>query len=77
MSFEELEHLKIKTRLLDEMFVNVMGEYVFFKISYVYYESLKRDLQRICIDGCRYNERLNTKSHKFLDGKADLLTDLM
>jgi hypothetical protein len=24
----ELEHLKIKTRLIDEMFVSVMGEYV-------------------------------------------------
>jgi hypothetical protein len=27
----ELEHLKIKTRLIDEMFVSVMGEYVFLK----------------------------------------------
>jgi hypothetical protein len=27
----ELEHLKIKTRLTDEMFVSVMGEYVFLK----------------------------------------------
>ena len=25
----KLEHLKIKTRLIDEMFVSVMGEYVF------------------------------------------------
>ncbi len=25
----ELEHLKIKTRLIDEMFASVMGEYVF------------------------------------------------
>jgi hypothetical protein len=24
----ELEHLKIETRLIDEMFVSVMGEYV-------------------------------------------------
>jgi hypothetical protein len=24
----ELEHLKIETRLIDEMFVNAMGEYV-------------------------------------------------
>jgi hypothetical protein len=29
--FGELEHLKIKTRLIDEKFVNVMGEYVFLK----------------------------------------------
>jgi hypothetical protein len=29
--FGELEHLKIKTRLIDEMFVSVMGEYVFLK----------------------------------------------
>jgi hypothetical protein len=27
----ELEHLKIKTTLIDEMFVSVMGEYVFLK----------------------------------------------
>jgi hypothetical protein len=26
-----LEHLKIETRLIDEMFVNVMGEYVFLE----------------------------------------------
>jgi hypothetical protein len=28
---EELEHLKIETRLTDEMFPSVMGEYVFLK----------------------------------------------
>ena len=27
----ELEHLKIKSRLIDEMFASVMGEYVFLK----------------------------------------------
>ena len=27
----ELEHLKIETRLIDEMFASVMGEYVFVK----------------------------------------------
>ena len=27
----ELEHLKIKTRLIDEKFANVMGGYVFLK----------------------------------------------
>ena len=27
----ELEHLKIKTSLIDEMFPSVMGEYVFLK----------------------------------------------
>ena len=27
----ELEHLKIKTRLIDEMFASVMGGYVFLK----------------------------------------------
>ncbi len=26
-----LEHLKIETRLIDEMFASVMGEYVFLK----------------------------------------------
>jgi hypothetical protein len=25
----EVEHLKIETRLIDEMFVSVMGEYMF------------------------------------------------
>ena len=28
---EELEHLKIKTRLINKMSVSVMGEYVFLK----------------------------------------------
>jgi hypothetical protein len=27
----ELEHLKMQTRLIDEMFASVMGEYVFLK----------------------------------------------
>jgi hypothetical protein len=27
----ELEHLKIETRFIDEMFASVMGEYVFLK----------------------------------------------
>ncbi len=27
----ELEHLEMKTRLIDEMFASVMGEYVFLK----------------------------------------------
>ncbi len=38
----ELEHLKIKTTLIDEMFTSMMGEYVFFV---VYYKSRKRELQ--------------------------------
>ncbi len=29
--FGELEYLKIQTRLIDEMFASVMGEYVFLK----------------------------------------------
>ncbi len=29
----ELEHLKIKTRLIDEMFVSVMGEYVTVEVE--------------------------------------------
>jgi hypothetical protein len=29
--FGELEHLKIETRLIDEMFPSVMGEYGFLK----------------------------------------------
>ena len=30
---EELEHLQIKTRLIDEMFASVMGEYVFLRLD--------------------------------------------
>ena len=30
----ELEHLKIKTRLIDGMFESVMGEYVFYQLYY-------------------------------------------
>ncbi len=51
----ELEHLKIETRLIDEMFTSEMGEYVFFV---VYYESLKRELKTKKIDGYRCDERL-------------------
>ena len=29
--FGELEHLKMKMRLINEMFTSVMGEYVFLK----------------------------------------------
>jgi hypothetical protein len=29
--FRELEHLKIKTRLIDEKFASVMGEYMILK----------------------------------------------
>jgi hypothetical protein len=29
--FGELEHLKTKTRLIDEMFTSVMGDHVFLK----------------------------------------------
>jgi hypothetical protein len=29
--FGELEHIQIETRLIDEMFTGVMGEYVFLK----------------------------------------------
>jgi hypothetical protein len=29
--FGELGHLKVETRLIDEMFASVMGEYVFLK----------------------------------------------
>ncbi len=39
----ELEHLKMKTRLIDEMFVSVMGETVFL-VKVVYYESMNRKL---------------------------------
>ncbi len=38
----ELEHLKIKTTLIDEMFASVMGEYVFLRFTRVYYKSKAR-----------------------------------
>jgi hypothetical protein len=38
--FGELEHLKILTRLIGEMFVSVMC------LLFVYYESIKRGLKR-------------------------------
>ena len=31
LGFRELEHLKTKTRFIDDMFASVMGEYVFLK----------------------------------------------
>ena len=31
----ELEHLKIETRLIDEMFASAMGEYVFLKFVFL------------------------------------------
>jgi len=37
---------------------------------YVYYESRKRELKRIYINRCRYNERLNAKT----DGSKHLHT---
>ena len=43
----ELEHLKMKTTLIDEMLTSVMGEYVFtFDFLFVYYESIKRGIKR-------------------------------
>jgi hypothetical protein len=40
----ELEHLKIKTRLTDEVFVSVMGEYVFLKVVARFLCKLKDEL---------------------------------
>ena len=56
-----LEHLKIETRLIDESFASVMCD-LDACLLFVYYESIKRELQGIHIDGCRYNERLNSKT---------------
>ncbi len=49
----ELEHLKIETRLITEMFVNVMGEWELdvigapsrLRVLFVYYKSRKEELQ--------------------------------
>ena len=56
MLLEELEHLKLKTRLIGEMFANVLLTEIV-----VYYESLKRDLKTKTIYGFRCNESLKTK----------------
>jgi hypothetical protein len=73
----ELDHLKIETRLIDEKFVNTMGEYasdleVIGSPSrlrlirrFVYHESIKRELQIRCICECRCDERLQTKTKEF------------
>ena len=58
MWFGELEHPKIKTRIINEMFTSVMGEYV----KVVYYKSIKRDLKKRLIFDCRCDERLKSKS---------------
>jgi hypothetical protein len=55
----ELEHLKIETTLIDEMFTSVMGEYAFLKLFIVYYESIKRELKIKSIYECRCDERLH------------------
>ena len=52
----ELEHLKTKTRLIDEKFASVKGEYEICVV--VYYESIKRELEIRCIYECRCDERL-------------------
>ncbi len=49
----ELEHLQIETRLIDEMFASVMGEYVFLKFFFVYYESIKPKLKIKPVYECR------------------------
>jgi predicted mannosyl-3-phosphoglycerate phosphatase (HAD superfamily) len=54
----DLEHLKIKTRLITEMFANV-----FYLL--IYYESTKRKLKTEYICGCRCYERLQTKTKEF------------
>ena len=59
---EELEHLKIETRLIDEMFASVMVSTV---LEVVYYESIKRELKIRGIYECRCDERLQTKTKKF------------
>jgi hypothetical protein len=58
----ELEHLRIKTRLIDEMFPSVMGEHVFLK--FVYYESRKRELQTRPTYECRSVFIINRLSMK-------------
>ncbi len=61
----ELEHLKIKTKLIDERFVSVMGECVRTRPIHecrcdegvVYHESIKRELKIRPIYECRFDER--------------------
>ncbi len=53
-----LEHLKIETRLIDERFTSVMGECVIESLTVVYYETIKRVLNKRLIYECRCDERL-------------------
>ena len=57
----ELEHLKIKTRLIDEMFVSVITSRLLTEV-FVYYESIKRELKKRLIFECRCDPRLKVKS---------------
>ncbi len=59
-----LEHLKIETRPINEIFVSVTVECDLDvkDIFCVYYESRKRELKRRLINEGRYDERLQTKS---------------
>jgi len=71
--FLDLEHLKIETRLITEMFANVMGDECENSLSshgccltvVVYYESIKWKLKIKCICECRCYERLQTKTKEF------------
>ncbi len=58
----ELEHVKIKTRLIDEIFA-VLPTFAFRvteNIHVVHYESIKRELKTRPTYECRYDERLKT-----------------
>jgi hypothetical protein len=56
--FGELEHLKIETRLIDEMFASVMG---MLAKEVAYYESMNRNLKIKPLYDCRCDERLKPK----------------
>ena len=69
----ELEHLKIKTRLIDERFPSVMDECG----SLFYYESRKREIKTRLTYEDRCDERLNTKDEESTRlGDTGLLVEL-
>jgi hypothetical protein len=53
----ELEHLKIKTTLTDEMFGECDGGVCVLEV-WVFIIRVERELKRVYRNGCRYNERL-------------------
>jgi len=57
----ELEHLKIKDEVRDEKFASVRVSEVMTELL-LFIIRVKRELERVYKNGCRYNERLNDET---------------